>query len=640
MAKFALLIGVSEYEPGLNPLPAAVKDLDAMREVLLHPDMGGFAESDVELLKNPVRQAMEERIETLFANRNKDDLVLLFFSGHGIKDDAGRLYLASSTTRKTPQGDLMRSSAVSAIHVHENMNRSRSKRQVVILDSCFSGAFAEGLSAKDDGTVDILTQLGGEGRAILTSSSSTQYSFEQEGEELSLYTRFLIEGIKTGAADQDGDDVVSIDELHKYVSQKVREVKPEVKPEIYAIREGYKIQLCKVPQGNPHERYKKEVARYGKRGELTIVSRSILKTWRLKLGLSADAAKKLEDEVLEPYRRDFQQKLRQYEQTVTDVLQRDSSINDNTRQELQQLQQVLGLRNEDTILIEECLTANLETEKQKHLKHLQQYERTFSDSIQIQFPVDEVTRRELGCLQELLGLGDEEVRQIEEKVSSFRSIPSVPGSEGSENKVPSPEVEPGLSSSSIPLQPYQYRSVRVDEQGEVTPYQANSPGGKYVEKGLKLPSGAVPLEMVVIPAGTFTMGSPDNEAKRLSREGPQRQVRVKPFLMGRYEVTQAQYEGVMGTNPTTGEAYLWNGKEWVIGQIPSKFLGENKPVIGVSWDDAKEFIRRLNEKTGKRYRLPTEAEWEYGARAGTTTPFSYGATITPEVANYDGNYPY
>lgn len=168
MAKIALLIGVSEYEPGLNPLPAAVKDLDAMREVLLHPDMGGFAESDVVLLKNPARQAMEELIETLFANRHKDDLVLLFFSGHGIKDDAGRLYLATSKTRKTPQGDLVRSSAVSANFVHENMSRSRSKRQVVILDSCFSGAFAEGLSAKDDGTVDIRMQLGGEGRAVLT----------------------------------------------------------------------------------------------------------------------------------------------------------------------------------------------------------------------------------------------------------------------------------------------------------------------------------------------------------------------------------------------------------------------------------------------------------------------------------------
>lgn len=160
MAKIALLIGVSEYEPGLNPLPAAVKDLDAMKEVLLHPDMGEFAESDIVLLKNPKRQEMEEEIEALFANRHRDDLVLLFFSGHGIKDDAGRLYLATSTTRKTLQGDLVRSSAVSANLVHENMSRSRSKRQVVILDSCFSGAFAEGLLAKDDGTVDIRTQLG------------------------------------------------------------------------------------------------------------------------------------------------------------------------------------------------------------------------------------------------------------------------------------------------------------------------------------------------------------------------------------------------------------------------------------------------------------------------------------------------
>ncbi|MFM7614089.1 MAG: formylglycine-generating enzyme family protein, partial [Synechococcales cyanobacterium] len=166
-----------------------------------------------------------------------------------------------------------------------------------------------------------------------------------------------------------------------------------------------------------------------------------------------------------------------------------------------------------------------------------------------------------------------------------------------------------------------YTSARVDELGKVTPYQANSPGGKYVEKGLKLPSGALPLEMVVIPAGTFTMGSPNNESERESEEGPQRQVRVKQFLMGRYAVTQAQYEGVMGTNP-------------------SRFKGNNRPVEQVSWNDAKQFIRRLNEKTGKRYRLPTEAEWEYGARAGTTTPFSYGATITPEVANYDGRYPY
>lgn len=248
MAKVALLIGVSEYEPGLNPLPAAVKDLDAVKEVLLHPEMGGFAESDVTLLKNPDRQNMEVAIETLFSSRHRDDLVLLYFSGHGIKDDTGKLYLATCGTRKTSRGEMIRATAVSSSFVHEIMSHSRSRRQVVVLDSCFSGAFSEGLSAKDDGTVNIREQLGGEGRAVLTSSSSTQYSFEQEGEELSLYTRFLTEGIKTGAADRDEDGVISIGELHEYASQKVREVKPEARPEIYPGKEGYTIKLAKVPQ--------------------------------------------------------------------------------------------------------------------------------------------------------------------------------------------------------------------------------------------------------------------------------------------------------------------------------------------------------------------------------------------------------
>jgi uncharacterized caspase-like protein len=137
MAKIALLIGVSEYEPGLNPLPAAVRDVEALQKVLLNPAIGGFAESDVVLLKNPNRQTMEEAIETLFTGRSKDDLVLLFFSGHGIKDDAGRLFLTTSGTRKTLQGDLIRSTAVQSSFIQDSMSRSRSKRQVVILDSCF-----------------------------------------------------------------------------------------------------------------------------------------------------------------------------------------------------------------------------------------------------------------------------------------------------------------------------------------------------------------------------------------------------------------------------------------------------------------------------------------------------------------------
>jgi uncharacterized caspase-like protein len=113
MGKLALLIGVSEYQPGLNPLPCAVKDVEAMRRVLTHPEIGNFAEGDITALKNPRRQEMEDAIYNLFAHRQKEDLLLFYFSGHGIKDDYGRLYLSTSTTRK--QNDrLFKPSAVAA----------------------------------------------------------------------------------------------------------------------------------------------------------------------------------------------------------------------------------------------------------------------------------------------------------------------------------------------------------------------------------------------------------------------------------------------------------------------------------------------------------------------------------------------
>ena len=161
MVKVALLIGVSEYEPGLNSLPASVKDVQAMAKVLQNPETGGFAEADIQKLENPDPQTMQEAIEGLFSDRHKDDLAIVYFSGHGIKDESGKLYLATRLTRKNPQGQLIKSTSVPASFIHDIMGNSRCKRQVIILDCCFSGAFAEGWSAKDDGTVDIQTQLGG-----------------------------------------------------------------------------------------------------------------------------------------------------------------------------------------------------------------------------------------------------------------------------------------------------------------------------------------------------------------------------------------------------------------------------------------------------------------------------------------------
>jgi formylglycine-generating enzyme required for sulfatase activity len=136
----------------------------------------------------------------------------------------------------------------------------------------------------------------------------------------------------------------------------------------------------------------------------------------------------------------------------------------------------------------------------------------------------------------------------------------------------------------------------------------------------KLPN-QIALEMVSLPAGEFLMGSPDSDPDASDDENPQHQVKVNSFKIGKYPITQAQYEAVMETNPS----YFKNNPQ--------------NPVEKVSWDDAQAFCQKLSQITGKTYRLPTEAEWEYACRAGTTTRYYFGddANQLGDYAWYDGN---
>lgn len=132
------------------------------------------------------------------------------------------------------------------------------------------------------------------------------------------------------------------------------------------------------------------------------------------------------------------------------------------------------------------------------------------------------------------------------------------------------------------------------------------------------------LNMVSIPEGVFLMGAPEDEPGSFDSERPQHRVELRPFYMGSYPITQAQWRLVAGYEPIN--RYL--------EADPSCLKGDNCPVGYVSWDDATEFCQRLFYYTGRRYRLPTEAEWEYACRAGTTAPFSFGVTLSEEVARY------
>ncbi|AVQ72763.1 serine/threonine protein kinase [Microcystis sp. MC19] len=135
----------------------------------------------------------------------------------------------------------------------------------------------------------------------------------------------------------------------------------------------------------------------------------------------------------------------------------------------------------------------------------------------------------------------------------------------------------------------------------------------------------VTLEMVSLPAGEFLMGSPDSDPNALDDEKPQHQVKVNSFAIGKYPVTQAQYQAVMGTNPSRFKNWFKNNPQ--------------NPVENVNWNDAQAFCQKLSQITGKSYRLPTEAEWEYACRAGTTTRFYFGddANQLGDYAWYDGN---
>lgn len=198
-----------------------------------------------------------------------------------------------------------------------------------------------------------------------------------------------------------------------------------------------------------------------------------------------------------------------------------------------------------------------------------------------------------------------------------KALPSTSSIPANNIPVPSPNETPALPDKSVnpkefALKTFQFEVIKVDKQGNsttISPGQANF----FIEDL----GNANTLEMVEIPGGQFLMGSPLTEKERNPNEGPQHPMTVKPFLMGKFTVTQEQYQAVMGNNP-------------------SNFQGAKRPVEQVSWKDAVDFCQKLSLMTGKSYRLPTEAEWEYAARAATTTPFYFGETITTEIANYNG----
>src|SRR5215217_6664907 len=201
----------------------------ALAGVLRDPGIGGF---EVRTLLNEPAHEVNLAVEEFFDDRRPDDLLLLHFSCHGVKDEGGELYFAAANTKLRRLG----ATAVAAEFVNRRMSRSRSRRVVLLLDCCYAGAFERGMTARAGTGMAIEEHFGGRGHAVITASSAMEYAFEgdvlADSRELepSVFTSALVAGLETGEADRDQDGLVALDELYDYVYDRVRAVTPNQTP--------------------------------------------------------------------------------------------------------------------------------------------------------------------------------------------------------------------------------------------------------------------------------------------------------------------------------------------------------------------------------------------------------------------------
>ena len=306
----------------------------------------------------------------------------------------------------------------------------------------------------------------------------------------------------------------------------------------------------------------------------------------------------------------YEQKSQRYRQAFSQAINAEYPITFPTRDKLRSIQQSLALSDEEIAQIEQPIRAPLQAKYLQRLADEQGKRETAEQDDK------DVTRIEepLLILKEVeYQRQQEEQRQIEERQREETE-------RGVRGLVRADENSSSRAQSLARLQHFDFDVITVDEKGNEDSRIRQSAEFFEVDLG-----NGVLLEMVKIPAGTFLMGSPEGQGD--DSERPQHSVTLRSFAMGKYAVTQAQWRAVAALPPVKRELNL----------DPSSFKGDTRPVEQVSWYDAVEFCDRLSQQMQTDYRLPSEAEWEYACRAGTTTEFYFGQTLTPKLARCKAN---
>src|SRR6266496_6672416 len=246
--KYALIIGNNKYDdPKLAQLKTPAADSAALAKVLDDKTIGSF--DQVTSLVNQSESKVRRAVSAFLTEKKPDDLVLLYFSGHGVLDDRGRLYLALKDT----QVSLLKATSIPSSFVADEMDSCRSRRQILVLDCCHSGAFARGTKGEQEQKAITETTFEGSGfgRVVLTASDSTQYALEGDQvirqTELSLFTHFLLEGLKTGEADVNNDGFIALDEWYDYTYNRVVSETPRQVPHKWSYNQQGDLVIAKNP---------------------------------------------------------------------------------------------------------------------------------------------------------------------------------------------------------------------------------------------------------------------------------------------------------------------------------------------------------------------------------------------------------
>lgn len=536
--RWAVVIGVSDYEDERLKLNYAHRDAKAFRDFLKSDRGGGFSDDHIRFLQNKAvtDDNIREALGSFLARAAPEDYVVIFLAGHGQPDpqDASDFYFLPHNAKL----DRLPSTAVSMWELQRWVSKIKAERIVLIADACHSGAIGSSGRARGPNEINrYLQKLGESFESVLTITSSSDYQLSQEDKKWGgghgVFTYYLLQALQQEAekTDENNDGIIEPKEAFRYV-------------------------LENVTKDTNYKQIPDRTGDFGSGVPLAVIS-------------SQSPPPETKSKAEKP-------------PTPTRVA---SPAEEATARRIE-------------ALLRECDA------------HFRANRLTTGRGGNAVDCYTEVLRLERGNAEALAGL-----EQVVDRYASWadaairRGDPSKAATYLHRAEQISPE-SPVLAA---------IRAKMTGVAGAVSPKPAPQPPNTFRDHLRDRSQGP---EMVVIPAGVFRMG--DIQGGGYDHEKPVHEVRIsKRFAIGKYEVTFADYDKFA---KATGQKLPEDGG-W--GR-------DKRPVIDVSWEDAEKYTEWLSKQTGKRYRLPTEAEWEYAARAGTETPYWWGNDIGHNRANCKG----